>query len=352
MKRGTAILMVGNFLSHAKGIRFVCEDLSDHLEARGHQVVRTSRHVNRIRRLLDMVSIALRQRAHYAMAVVEVYSGLSFLWAEIVCAVLRWLGKPYVLVLHGGGLPVYAQRWPGRVRRLIRSAAFVTTPSHYVQSSFQDIRPDLTVIPNGIDLRNYPFRARSQPAPRLVWLRGFHTEYRPAVALEAFALVKDEFPDARLSMIGPDKGDGSLQHAQQVATRLGINDRVTFSDAIPKAQVPAALNAHDIFLNTTMLESFGVGVVEAGACGLCIITTNVGELPYIWEHERSALLVPPDDPAALAAAIRRIVTDPTLAAQLSRNARTNAERFDWATVVTQWEAVFETVGTQQVHQTH
>ncbi|MCI0552022.1 MAG: glycosyl transferase family 1, partial [Anaerolineae bacterium] len=57
-------------------------------------------------------------------------------------------------------------------------------------------------------------------------------------------------------------------------------------------------------------------------------------------HERDALLVSPNDPEAMASAVRRILTEPGLAEQLSRNARKKVEQFDWSVILPQWEAMF------------
>jgi glycosyltransferase involved in cell wall biosynthesis len=77
------------------------------------------------------------------------------------------------------------------------------------------------------------------------------------------------------------------------------------------------------------------------ACGLCIISTNVGGIPYLLEHEHDALLVPPDDPAAMAGAVRRLFTEEGLAERLSCNARRKVEQFDWLNVLPQWEAILK-----------
>jgi glycosyltransferase involved in cell wall biosynthesis len=69
----------------------------------------------------------------------------------------------------------------------------------------------------------------------------------------------------------------------------------------------------------------------------------VGGIPYLVEHEKDALLVPPNDPEAMAAAVRRILTEPGLAERLSRNARQKAEQFDWAIILPQWEALLTRV---------
>ena len=99
----------------------------------------------------------------------------------------------------------------------------------------------------------------------------------------------------------------------------------------------------DIFLNTTNYESFGVSVLEAAACGLCIVTTDAGELPFIWQDGVDALIVPVNDARAMAAAVTRILAEPGLAAKLSTNARKNAEKYDWSVILPQWEELFKSL---------
>jgi glycosyltransferase involved in cell wall biosynthesis len=79
------------------------------------------------------------------------------------------------------------------------------------------------------------------------------------------------------------------------------------------------------------------------ASGLCIVSTNVEGIPYLLEHERDALLVPPNDPEAMASAVRRLLREPTLANHLSRNARAKAKSFGWETILPQWDAIFREI---------
>jgi glycosyltransferase involved in cell wall biosynthesis len=141
-------------------------------------------------------------------------------------------------------------------------------------------------------------------------------------------------------MVGPDKGDGSFEKTMEAANLLGVKDRIEFPGLVPKNDVPHWLNKGDIFLNTTNVDNTPVSVIEAMACGLCIVSTNVGGIPYLLEDGVDALLVPPEDPEAMANAVKRILTDPQLAASLSANARKKAEAFSWEKVLPMWEALF------------
>jgi glycosyltransferase involved in cell wall biosynthesis len=67
----------------------------------------------------------------------------------------------------------------------------------------------------------------------------------------------------------------------------------------------------------------------------------VGGIPYLLDHEQDALLVPSDDPKAMAAAVKRLLEDPGLAKKLSEGARRKAEGFDWSAIFPQWERVLK-----------
>jgi glycosyltransferase involved in cell wall biosynthesis len=332
-----SVLLVGNFLSSTNGNHDVCEDLATKLTALGWWVVTTSQKQHRLARLRDMVTTAWRKRDEYDVAQVDVYSGLAFLWAEAICWVLERLGKPYILTMHGGNLPAFAKRWPGRVRRLLRSAEVVTTPSEFLLLHLAPYRSDLRLQLNPIDLHLYRFERRASPQPRLVWLRAFHSVYNPSLAAEVVALLVKDIPEVSLVMYGHDKGDGSLQTMRRLATRLGVSERIETPGGVPKSDVPHRLSAGDIFLNTTNVDNTPISVLEAMACGLCVVSTNVGGMPYLVEHEQDGLLVPPGDAQVMAAAVRRILTEPALAEKLSANARKKAERFDGSAILQQWE---------------
>jgi len=335
-----SVLLVGNFLSSKNGNPSVGEELEVRLKEIGWSVMITSNKRARLYRLLDMVGTAWTRRGNYQTAQVDVFSGPAFAWAESVCTILRLAQRNYILTLHGGNLPQFAERWPNRVRRLLNSAWRVTTPSLYLKEKLRRYRADLLVLPNPIAIDSYIFRLRKRPAPSLVWLRAFHRIYNPQLAPQVMKFLHASYPKASLRMIGPDKGDGSLNDTRQIALDLGISKWIKFLGKIPKCQVPASLQAADIFINTSNADNTPISVIEAMASGLCIVSTNVGGIPYLLEHEKDALLVPPDDPDAMASAICRLMEEPELAETLSVNARKKAEQFDWSKILPQWHQLF------------
>jgi glycosyltransferase involved in cell wall biosynthesis len=324
------VLLVGNFLSASVGNRGVCEELAERLRGAGCVVLTASARPGRAARLADMLATAWRRRREYRVAHVDVYSGPAFSWAEAVAWTLRRAGKPYILTLHGGALPEFAARWPKRVRRLLASAAAVTAPSGFLAEGLRPCRPDLRLIPNALDLARYPFRHRTRPQPRLVWVRAFHEIYDPSLAVRVLARVRRRYPGATLEMVGPDKHDGSFERTRAIASA------VEFTGAVPKALVPERIDRADIFLNTTTIDNTPVSVMEAMACGACVVSTRVGGVPHLVRDGEEGLLVPPRDAWAMADAVERLLEAPELAARLSLAARRKAEGFDWGAVLPQW----------------
>jgi glycosyltransferase involved in cell wall biosynthesis len=337
------VLLIGNFLVGGSGTRGVGQDLAVALKTAGWSVITSSSCRGRVTRLLDFLLAVWLHRNRYHVAHVDVYSGLAFVWAEIVCWALRMARKPYVLTLRGGNLPVFARNTGRRVPRLLQSSPVVTTPSAYLFEQMRPYRKELVLLPNPLDLSKYSFQHRKHPNPKLIWLRAFHEIYNPSLAVRVIANLVRDFPDVRLMMIGPDKGDGSFQATKKAAAKLGVLERLTWTGPVTKKEIPHLLHEGDILLNTPRVDNTPVSVLEAMASGLCIVSTNVGGIPYLLEHESNALLVPEDDDVAMTKAVQRFLTENGLAERLSRNARRKVEPCDWSIVLPQWEQLFTEV---------
>ena len=292
-----------------------------------------------------MLRTTWRARDDYDVACVDVYSGVAFAWAVAVCLLLRFLGKPYVLALHGGGLPDFVTRWGRLLESLVSHSAGTVAQTGYLAGCVSRQRAKVRLIPNGIDIAAYAYRARQAPEPKLVWLRAFHRIYNPTLAVQVLARLASDFPTVQLVMIGPDKGDGSTDATEQSAEELGVSSRVTFAGAVPKSQVPSWLSRGDVFINTADVDNTPVSVEEAMACGLCIVSTDVGGIPHLVRDGEDALLVPARDAAAMSAAVRRVLSEPGLGERLSRSARAKAETLDWARVLPQWEALLQSAAS-------
>ncbi len=337
------VLIVGNFLSSSGWTVTVCEEIAQRLSSAGWNVATTSDKPARASRLLDMVTTVFRRRREYSVATVDVFSGFAFFWAEAVSTALRAAGKPFILILHGGMLPEFAAQWPRRVRRLLLSASATVAPSGYLCEKMAPYSRSMMLLPNALDLSRYGHRLRVRSAPRLLWVRAFHEIYNPSLAAHVVRMLAGEFPDVTLTMLGPDRGDGSRERFLGTAEELGVSDRIELAGAVPKNEVPRWMDRSDVFLNTTGVDNTPVSVLEALACGMCVVSTNVGGLPFLLRNDENALLVPPADSRAMGEAVRRVLVEPGLSSRLSAGARKSAELLDWSLILPQWEDLLRKV---------
>jgi glycosyltransferase involved in cell wall biosynthesis len=326
---------------HVNRVPNPAEELAPRLQKRGFDCLLSSSVINRYLRPFDILFAVMRQCRNIDVVSLQIYSGPSFVVEDIISWLVKCLGLHLVMVLHGGAIPEFMNRYPQWGRRVLRRADQLVSPSHYLARELQPYGLNLIVIPNGMDISCYPFRLRQNSLPRLTWLRAFHPIYQPEMAVMVVEQLVKEFPDLSLQMIGPSYRGPSLTQTRQLITRLGLESRVKIVGYIPKPELPAWLQNGDIFLNTTYYESFGIAAMEAAACGLPIVTTNIGELSFLWQNGQNALTVGVNDVSGMANAVRRILTDSALAQRLSLAGRQRAEEYDWSNVLPQWEQLFK-----------
>lgn len=340
-----SILVLGAFPPPGEGSRTPSEELARRLRDAGWAVRISSRSRSVLRRPTGIIATALLARRS-TVALVDLYSGRAWLWGAVAVRLLAVRRIPVVLALHGGGLAELALQQPARFAATLGRAAAVVAPSPFLSgvASRAGVGADIEEIPNALDLPHHPAADPGPPArPAIVWLRAFHEVYRPWIAIEVLARVRRRHPGARLSMVGPDKGDGSLERCRERLAALDLGEAVEILGPVAKADVPEALRRGDVFLNTSALDNAPVSVIEAMACGLAVVSTDAGGLPSLLEDGVDALLAPVDDADALADRVLRILDDPSLAARVRTTALERSAARDWSVVLPRWQALFRRV---------
>jgi glycosyltransferase involved in cell wall biosynthesis len=288
--------------------------------------------------MLHIIITIIRHRSSIDILVVDVFSGASFVVADVASLLGKRFGKPVVMVLRGGALPEFIRRYPRWTMRVLRRADAIIAPSEFLARVAAEKGLSPRVIPNVIDLSVYPYRHRREVGPRLFWMRSFHSIYNPSMAVRAMARLRSMMPGASLVMAGMDKG---LQSSvEQLAEKLDLNGSVRFPGVLDMAGKAREGNAADIFLITNHVDNMPVTAVEACAMGMPVIATAVGGIPDLLKDEDTGLLVPDDNDEAMARAIHRLITEPELAERLSANGRRLAERSSWEQIRPAWEQVF------------
>jgi len=194
-----------------------------------------------------------------------------------------------------------------------------------------------------LDLPQPPTRARPDQmrhfAPFVIgWVGRFTHVKAPDLFLQACAHLarQGDLPHASFLMAG----DGELSdQARAQAKELGIADACRLLGQ--RADIPDVLNACDAFVLSSRNEGLGLAAVEAMACGVPVIATDVGGASEVLDHGRAGLLVPPNQPAAIAAALLRLARDDELRTRLVIAGLKRAAQFDINRTVETFAAIYE-----------
>ncbi len=205
---------------------------------------------------------------------------------------------------------------------------------------------DYTVIPNGID---FPlFSSPAAPLPQfqdgklnILFVGRWERRKGLPDLLEAYRLLKGDFPQSRLIVVGPD-GGRRAPYERLVSDYL-LRD-VHLVGLVPSSELPSYYQAAHIFCApSTGKESFGLVLLEAMAAGRPIVASDIAGYASVIGHGAEGFLVPPKDPQALAAALARLLADGALREQMGAQGREKAQQYDWPLVAAQVLSFYEQV---------
>jgi glycosyltransferase involved in cell wall biosynthesis len=209
----------------------------------------------------------------------------------------------------------------------------------------------VSIVPCGVDTSVFsprgPVAARSG-RPRLLVLGRLVERKGQDDAVRALAAV----PDAELVVVGgPPAGqldaDPEVRRLRAVAAAAGVADRLVFTGAVARADVPAWVRSADVVLAVPWYEPFGITPLEAMACGRPVVATAVGGLQDSVVDGVTGDLVPPRDPVALGEVVAALLADDERrAAYGAAGVRRARNRYRWSRVVADTDAVYRQVLTR------
>lgn len=327
------LVYIGNKLSDHGFNQTGIERLGPLLENEGFRVVYASSKRHKVLRLLDMFAAIVRHGTSADCVLIDTYSTSNFWYALVISQMCRILGTKYIPILHGGDLPNRLKRTPNLCRLLFAHSYRNVAPSGYLQDAFQKVGFDTILIPNAIATEQYPFRLRNISVPKLLWVRSFSDIYNPKMAVRVLKHLQQNHAGAELCMVGPDK-DHTVDSVKALADELGVS--VTFTGRLSKAAWIKLSEDYNVFINTTHYDNMPVSVIEAMALGLVVVSTNVGGLPFLLEHGKTALLVNDNDDHDMALCVQKLIFDQDFQQKMVQNAHIITRDFDAQNVASKW----------------
>lgn len=261
---------------------------------------------------------------------------------------------PIITTLHGTDITLVGSdaSYKSVVDFSINQSDGVTAVSEYLKQETYDrfdIRKDIRVIPNFIDLDRFKrsnkghFRRAICPEDEkvVVHVSNFREVKRVPEVVSVFHRVLQNGIKAKLLLVGdgPDR-----QRAERRCRELGICDQVRFLGK--QEQVEEVLSIADLFLIPSGSETFGLAALEAMGCGVPVISSNIGGLPEVNIHGETGFLCDLDDIDCMADYAVQILTDEEMQKELSEKARKRAELFEMSKIVGEYEQYYEEVRQQ------
>lgn len=303
------------------------------LQERGYSVAFSPTASTGMGRLVQTILTGPAQAWKADVIIVNVFGSRAFSYEALALILARVLRRPSIAILRGGWLGAFLDRWP-LARTVLRLANRRVVPHGYLHDEMTERRVQIeAVIPNSIDLSRYRFRRRARFGPRVLYTRGMSWIYRPEMAIRVFSKIQAKYPDAVLTMAG--RAGPHTAPCVELVRELGLRN-VEILGMVPKEQISNLADRHDIYLQTNSVENMPVSVLEMWACGLPVVSTNVGGIGYLVTNQYNGLLAERDDEDVLARLCFQLIERPSDGIRLVENGYQTVQEYDYARVSARW----------------
>lgn len=247
------------------------------------------------------------------------------------------MAVPLVLNVWGSDVYDFPECGPlhrALVRRNLRRADKVVSTSHAMARRTAAICPGIgtiTVVPFGVDMDLFQPRGTVEAghAPVIGTVKSLAPKYGIDTLIEAFALLVPAHPGLRLRIVGSGPQETELK---ELSVSLGVGDRIDWVGRVGHAEVPDELRKMDVYAALSKLdsESFGVAVIEASACGVPVVVSDVGGLPEVVVQDATGFVVPRSDPSAAAQKIELLLYSPEIRERMGGSGRKHVlSHYEW-----------------------
>lgn len=282
--------------------------------------------------ILYLLNLLRHVRKH---DVIHIFSAshLSFLIAPTPAILIGKLyGKKVLLNYHSGQAEEHLRRWRRSTIPILNLVDKVVVQSEFLVKVFAKFGIESSAIVNDIDLTRFEFRERVPLRPVFLSNRNLEALYGVDTLLRAFALIQEQVPEAVLTVVGY----GSQREAlESLKDELKLRN-ISFTGRIAHEDIYQHYSASDIFLNASRIDNQPLSIIEAFACGLPVVTTDAGGIPYMVTDGETGFVVRVDDHEALANRAVDLLTRQNTAMAMVHRAHAECEKYTWAVVGEQW----------------
>lgn len=250
---------------------------------------------------------------------------LSLFRKGAIIALCKALNIPVVLHLHAAQLHHFYRRLPNSLQALTRWFFSLSTTCVVLGESSQRFVIDelhvalekVAIVINGVPAPELSNKQRTNVKFNLLFLGNLSE--RKGVSDLLRALSNPGFDPQQLALT--IAGGGDIEHYQQLAQQLRVDNLVSFAGWVDQAQAAELLSKADALILPSYDEGLPLVILEAMAAGVAVICTPVGEIPSVLTDQFNACFVTPGDSVNIAAIIQRLMNDPEFRLKLQQNGR-------------------------------
>ncbi|HMV12403.1 MAG TPA: glycosyltransferase family 4 protein [Nitrosomonas sp.] len=286
-------------------------------------------------------------QASHSVQIFHVMANSGWSW-HLFSAPVIWIAylrnKPVIINYRGGEAEAFLNKSIFWVRPSLKRVSAIIVPSAFLKHVFNQQGFDVTIVPNIIDLDRFAAQTQEwnvpkiENSPHIILTRNLESIYDNATAIRAFSIVKKNFPNAKLSIAG--SGPEKLM-LEQLVDDLNLVDSVTFLGRVDNTAINDLYRQADVMINTSLIDNMPISILEALACKVPVVSTNVGGIPFLVKHDETALLVPPKNPGEIAEAIQHILTNPEKSRKMAEAGYEMVQHYAWKNVRTQLMEIYE-----------
>jgi phosphatidyl-myo-inositol alpha-mannosyltransferase len=205
---------------------------------------------------------------------------------------------------------------------------------------------DYHIISDGVDTERFgdpglkPIGGLDDGRPNVLFVGRLEPRKGFAHLLDAFPMVQREIPEARLVAVG-DYSEREAADWREKAIERGVRD-VEFVGRVTDEELPRYYRSATVFCApSTGFEALGIVLLEAMACGVPVVTTNIEGYRTVVRDESEGVIVPPKDPEALGRGLLALLTDPGRRERLGERGRARAQDYAWPGIAARLAELYE-----------